>query len=1194
MKTVSPAFVNELIDFAPTEETREMGFADAQRDGTVALFNMLQRNKVAYLADEVGMGKTYVALGVMALARYFDPHARIVVIAPRENIQRKWVKELKNFVRHNWRIVGNRVKSLQGEPAWEPVHCDTLIDFVREAMLNADRDFFLRMTSFSLALKQAESRRRLRRRLFKELRWVNRRVLAAKTPDGFRDAFGTALNAGFPDADLLVVDEAHNLKHGYSARGSIRNRIMGLAFGHPEGSDTAGTQFRPRAKRLLLLSATPFEEDYAAIQRQLDIFGFGNAKLHNPDDRHSGSVARLAIPDVVEDEKREIVGQLMVRRVSSLRIGDKEHTKNMYRREWRQGGYERHDDPMRLDDPKQRLIVALMQKKVAEVLQDERFNNSFQIGMLSSFESFLQTVGTSHRRRRHDDDDDEHERDPTFDGAQGRTVHEKQGIDTDAVTSVVTSYRSRFGRGLPHPKLDATADAFASAFETGEKTLVFVRRVRTVEELAAKLDLHFDGWIRKTMVDALPDRLGPEVERLFTQYERERARRPHELTGRPFAQPLIEVEEAELEPDELADDRSVEDLDEGGSESFFAWFFRGEGPSGLLSGAAFQKNRLSGQGSVYSTFFEDDYVAWLLDRPADTVSELATHVNDERGELCSSLRDRAYSLFRALNTRAEGYPRILVFNAYQRAALERLQERGGDLGEKARVVLEERFPHVESGTRQPPAGFPQPDDSLGISTFITELVQRQELRQQIWPEDASTSFLHRFRRREQRRVLLSGLARLGASYIDLYLLAIRRLGSFDLRAQSESGAPQTLAHDFVALLERQMQMQAPGFHAFYELSQAAATFDLLLAVNFPDVGTASLTTLAAKFGDTLQRQVPVGRMHGRVDKRLVRQFRMPGFPLVLASTDVLQEGEDLHTFCRRVVHYGITWTPSAMEQRTGRVDRIGSLVQRNLDGKPQPEDTAWLQVHYPHLQDTVEVLQVRRVLRRLNRFLELIHNKKGDAKESGSRIDTAREMLEVLEEIKPPEGRLESAFPVRAGWLRGTVGPDAVKRDVTLGQEHLLAHLRGLWDTMLDAYSIRQRRSVNPRMLRGFALVRRNELLRRDSESPGTGEKEFEVELRSQAAGDATLLRCRSHVGQLDLKKDDLVDDLYRAQRDFGLVKVCVRREATAMTDDISVEGDLPFHPETTQAGELEVLVSRTVGAAMRLQRKLMPDESGD
>ena len=60
------------------------------------------------------MGKTYVALGVMALLRYFDPRARIIVIAPRENIQRKWVKELQNFVRMNWKIVGNRVKSLQG------------------------------------------------------------------------------------------------------------------------------------------------------------------------------------------------------------------------------------------------------------------------------------------------------------------------------------------------------------------------------------------------------------------------------------------------------------------------------------------------------------------------------------------------------------------------------------------------------------------------------------------------------------------------------------------------------------------------------------------------------------------------------------------------------------------------------------------------------------------------------------------------------------------------------------------------------------------------------------------------------------------------------------------------------------------------------------------------------------------------
>ena len=125
-------------------------------------------------------------------------------------------------------------------------------------------------------------------------------------------------------------------------------------------------------------------------------------------------------------------------------------------------------------------------------------------------------------------------------------------------------------------------------------------------------------------------------------------------------------------------------------------------------------------------------------------------------------------------------------------------------------------------------------------------------------------------------------------------------------------------------------------------------------------------------------------MAGGVNKRMVKQFRMPGYPLVLATTDVLQEGEDLHTFCRRVIHYGITWTPSAMEQRTGRVDRIGSLVQRNLDGADRkPKADEWIQVYYPHLADTVERLQVRRVLERLNDFLRLVHHNVPSAASDG-------------------------------------------------------------------------------------------------------------------------------------------------------------------------------------------------------------------
>jgi len=53
-------------------------------------------------------------------------------------------------------------------------------------------------------------------------------------------------------------------------------------------------------------------------------------------------------------------------------------------------------------------------------------------------------------------------------------------------------------------------------------------------------------------------------------------------------------------------------------------------------------------------------------------------------------------------------------------------------------------------------------------------------------------------------------------------------------------------------------------------------------------------------------------MAGQVNQTLLRQFRLPGYPFVLLTTDILQEGEDLHTFCAAIYHYGISWTPSAI------------------------------------------------------------------------------------------------------------------------------------------------------------------------------------------------------------------------------------------------------------------------------------------
>lgn len=61
---------------------------------------------------------------------------------------------------------------------------------------------------------------------------------------------------------------------------------------------------------------------------------------------------------------------------------------------------------------------------------------------------------------------------------------------------------------------------------------------------------------------------------------------------------------------------------------------------------------------------------------------------------------------------------------------------------------------------------------------------------------------------------------------------------------------------------------------------------------------------------------------------IMRAFNTPLFPDVLIASQILAEGVDLQRFCRIVIHHDLCWNPSTLEQRIGRVDRLGSLSER--------------------------------------------------------------------------------------------------------------------------------------------------------------------------------------------------------------------------------------------------------------------------
>jgi len=57
-------------------------------------------------------------------------------------------------------------------------------------------------------------------------------------------------------------------------------------------------------------------------------------------------------------------------------------------------------------------------------------------------------------------------------------------------------------------------------------------------------------------------------------------------------------------------------------------------------------------------------------------------------------------------------------------------------------------------------------------------------------------------------------------------------------------------------------------------------------------------------------------------------FNSPFRPFVLSTTSIGQEGLDFHTYCRRIVHWNLPGNPVDLEQREGRINRYKGLAIR--------------------------------------------------------------------------------------------------------------------------------------------------------------------------------------------------------------------------------------------------------------------------
>jgi superfamily II DNA/RNA helicase len=106
----------------------------------------------------------------------------------------------------------------------------------------------------------------------------------------------------------------------------------------------------------------------------------------------------------------------------------------------------------------------------------------------------------------------------------------------------------------------------------------------------------------------------------------------------------------------------------------------------------------------------------------------------------------------------------------------------------------------------------------------------------------------------------------------------------------------------------------------------------------------------------------------------------PLFPEVLIASSVLAEGVDLHLDCRYVIHHDLCWHPSTLEQRTGRVDRLGAKCE---------QVGASIHVYLPYVAATQDE-KMYRVVRDRERWFQIVMGDRYEVDEASTDKRAAR------------------------------------------------------------------------------------------------------------------------------------------------------------------------------------------------------------
>ena len=457
---ITPEHISQLINFYSntiepkwTYDPKGTDMRNLQVKGSARVYNLLEEQKLALLADEVGMGKTIQSLAVCAALWNEKPDAKILILAPRDEIAKNWEKEYQTFIRHHYRHNDNIVKSISGhEPVKKMIYCPNLYTLVHEIQQGWGQLFIGKISSFSSLMAKKDVVEWLEDLNIKNLSRARR--LAPNKDEDFNNEIVRLLKneivqhskGSKPFFDLVIIDEAHYFRKKDSD--SLRVNSAREFFGDPLSDN-----YVPIANKVLLLTATP----------------------NHSSSKDIGNIVSYFTKKYVGAEYKKILDTICVRRLR--RLSKNGYNKYNYREEI--------PSPSDFkDNPLSEMFFGLYQHELAKEINKSKTEKQGGRGV-SRMMKYLEGVEfIPFEKPQQPNEDCEEE-------VKGISTDYSSGSDAHLLLSISKKFKEIFDENPKHPKYDKLVEDLTVKHK-GDKAVVFVRRIPSVFEIAKRIIEFYD------------------------------------------------------------------------------------------------------------------------------------------------------------------------------------------------------------------------------------------------------------------------------------------------------------------------------------------------------------------------------------------------------------------------------------------------------------------------------------------------------------------------------------------------------------------------------------------------------------------------------------------------------------------------------------------------------------------------------